>query len=113
MNLHKIIGYVLLLAGLLLIIMPLFQAYNIFTGNALPAQVFKQEKVETTGPNNPFDIQQQVQKGIANIMPIDLINNTLNLSSWMILMLILIFGGSKIAGIGIQLIKIDLLNNNS
>ena len=104
-TINKTIGYGLLIAGLLLIILPLYQTYNIFTGNAAPTQVFKQEKIETNDePNNPFNIQQQVQKGLANMLPIDAINNILNLGSWMILMWILMLGGGKLAGLGIQLL---------
>ncbi|MSU60590.1 MAG: hypothetical protein EXS52_01590 [Candidatus Staskawiczbacteria bacterium] len=57
--------------------------------------------------NNPFDIQQQVKKAMMDILPIDLINNTLNLFSWIILMWILMFGGGQIANLGIKLIKAD------
>lgn len=110
MDINKTIGYALLVAGLLLIILPLYHTYNIFIGKALPAQIFKQQTTTTpdpNAPNNPFDIQQQTQKAMMNILPIDLINNTLNLASWMILMWVLIFGGGKLAGLGIQLIKVE------
>lgn len=97
----------LLLVGVLLIAMPLYQTYNIFTGSSLPPQIFKAAPISApaTEANNPFDIQQQVQKGIMDILPIALINNTLNLTSWMILMALLMFGGSLLASIGIKLIK--------
>ncbi len=108
MNINKILGYILLIAGILLIVVPLYQTYQIFTGKVLPVQVFSvqggKQPTDTKSPNNPFDLQQQLQKSLMNILPIDLINNTLNLASWMILMWILIYGGSKLAGIGIQLL---------
>ncbi len=108
MDINKIIGYILLLAGLLLIVVPLYQTYTIFTGKGVPPQVFKTQTVTppATQSNNPFDIQQQMQKALISILPIELINNTLNLTSWIILLWILMFGGGQIANIGIKLLKI-------
>lgn len=106
-NIDKKIGYVLLFAGVLLIAVPLAYTAAIFMGKALPPQVFKTEMVKPAAqqPNNPFDIQQQVQKGLENILPIALINTVLNLVIWVLLMWILMFGGGQIANLGIRLIK--------
>jgi hypothetical protein len=104
MEANKIIGYVLLLAGLLLILVPLFQTYQIFTGKSLPPQVFKTETV-TANPNAGFDLQKQMQNAFIAILPLALINNTLNLLGWLTLMVILMFGGGQLANIGIKLIK--------
>ena len=106
METNKIIGYVLLLVGVLLIALPLWQTYNIFTGRSLPAQVF-QKPIALKINNNvgTFDIQGQVQNALIKIIPIDFIDNTLNLTTWLFLMWILIYGGSKIAEIGVKLIK--------
>ncbi len=105
MNINKIIGYTLLFVGILLIIVPLWQTYLIFTGQTMPMQVFKEQKITTTAPNNPLDVQQQMQKALTNVLPMDAINNTLNLATWIMFMWILIFGGGKLAGLGIQLVK--------
>ncbi len=103
-KINKIIGYALLLAGLLLIIVPLWQTYYIFTGKAMPIEVFTSPKVQSSG-NAGFDLQKQMQNAFIAILPLDLINNTLNLISWMVLLGILIFGGKQIADIGIKLLK--------
>ena len=106
MDTNKIIGYILLLVGILLITLPLYQTYHIFIGKSLPAQVFKTQKIEVPSQtNNPFDIQAQVQKGVMAVLPVELINNTLNLFSWIILLWILMFGGGQLANLGIKLIK--------
>lgn len=103
---NKIIGYILLFIGLLLIILPLYQSYNIFSGKSVPPEIFKNQKMSPTNQvNNPLDLQQQLQKAMSNVLPTDSINKTLNLISWILLMWIFIFGGSKIAGLGILLIK--------
>jgi len=106
METNKIIGYVLLLVGVLLIVMPLWQTYNIFTGKAQPAQVFqKSVAIKTASQTSVLDIQGQMQNALLNILPIDAINNSLNLMSWLILMWVLIYGGGKIADIGVKLIN--------
>ncbi len=106
METNKIIGYVLLLIGILLIVMPLWQTYNIFTGKAVPAQVFtKPVSLQVDEKASPLDIQKQMQNALIKILPIDLINNTLNLITWMILMWVLIYGGGKVADIGVKMIK--------
>lgn len=104
---NKIIaGYVLLVIGVLLIVIPLWQTYSIFTGRSLPAQVFiRPPSLKVNSNVSALDIKGQVQNALIKIMPIDLINNTLNLTCWLLLMWILIYGGGKIADIGVKLIK--------
>lgn len=103
---EKIFGYVLLMIGLLLIVVPLYQTFAIFTGNSLPPQVFQRPKVLELHENvTAFDFQKQMENAFIKILPIDLLNNTLNLIGWLILMWVLIFGGKQIADIGIKLIK--------
>lgn len=106
METNKIIGYVLLLIGILLIVLPLWQTYNIFTGKSLPAQVFvKPVSLKVDQNVNALDIQGQIQNALIKVIPIDFINNTLNLAAWLLLMWILIYGGGKIAEIGVKLLK--------
>jgi len=106
MNTNKIIGYVLLLVGVLLIVGPLWQTYGIFTGKTLPAQIFMRPVSLKVNTNvSALDIPGQVQNALIKVLPIDLINNTLNLASWLLLMWILIYGGGKIAEIGVKLLN--------
>ncbi len=107
----KITGYILLVAGLLLIILPLWQTYLIFTGAGQPPEVFKTQKIEEQKPANNFNMQAEVQNAVNNILPVELINNIFNLSGWVMLMFILMHGGKLLAGIGIQLIKIHANSN--
>lgn len=103
---NKIIGYVLLVIGILLIISPLWQTYNIFTGKSLPAQIFMSSVSLKVDPNvGPTDIQGQVQNALIKILPVNSINNTLNLVSWLLLIWIFIYGGGKIAEIGVKLLN--------
>lgn len=113
MDLNKILGYLLLTAGLLLIIFTLYQSYNIFMGNASAPIVFKvQSPLESSKSNMSVNLQDlqkqlndQIQKQISQIVPTDTVPKILNLLSWSILAGILILGGGQIAGLGIKLIR--------
>lgn len=103
---NKIAGYVLLAIGLVMIILPIWHTYNIFTGKTAPAQVFTRPPSLTVEKNiSALDIQGQLQNALIKILPIDFINNTLNLATWLALMWILIYGGGKIADIGVKLLN--------
>jgi len=106
MNSNKVIGYVLIIIGLSLIVVSLWHTYNIFTGKAMPSQIFMQPVLLSADQNvGALDIQGQIQNALIKILPVNLINNTLNLVSWLLLMWILIYGGGKIADIGVKLVK--------
>jgi len=110
MVLNKIIGYLLLVVGLVIIGWTLYQSYNIFIGKVSAPIIFKtpitQKNLEKS---NVADLQQQlertVQKQITELLPSDTVPKILNLLSWSILAGILILGGSQIAGLGIKIIK--------
>ncbi|OGZ71340.1 MAG: hypothetical protein A2904_02235 [Candidatus Staskawiczbacteria bacterium RIFCSPLOWO2_01_FULL_33_9] len=110
---NKIIGYALLVAGLLLIIFTLYQSYNIFMRNSPAPLMFKvQTSVAITKTNNIGDLQdlqkqlkEEVSKQISQMIPTDTLPKILNLFSWSILAGILIFGGGQIAGLGVKMLK--------
>ena len=105
MTLSKIAGIALLVIGVLLILVPLWNTYQIFTGKVLPPQIFM--KPITGSPASSgvaVDMQKQIQDAMAKALPIDLINNTLNLVNWIILMWILMYGGGKLADSGVKLL---------
>lgn len=106
METNKIIGYILLAVGLLLIIAPLWQTFNIMTGKYLPPQVFMKPIALTVNDKvSALDIGGQIQNALVKAVPIDFIDNTLNLGTWLLLMWILIYGGGKVSDIGVKLIK--------
>jgi len=110
----KILGWGLLIVGVVIIGWTLFSSYNIFTGKTAAPEVFK---VETEGvltpegsfPASPAEIQKETEKMIGEqlkkILPADTIPKMLNLAVWSMLAFILIFGGSQISSLGIKLIK--------
>lgn len=138
---NKIAGWVLLIAGALMIFWVVFTSHDIFTGKKQAPMVFTSsaingetktvdnseknantgkidiEKYKNIDPKNLQNIQQTqedqmqnlVKESIGNqlekIMPADSITKIMNLSSWSIFVFILIYAGSKIASLGIKLIK--------
>jgi len=109
---RKIFGWVLLIAGLLIIFWSLYSSFNIFTGKTPAPEIFKiEEKKEVLLPQKGEvqDLQAQLEKMIGEqlkeMLPIDFLPKLFNLIVWSILAGILIFGGAQIASLGIKLIK--------
>lgn len=112
----KIFGWSLLILGLAVIFYSLFNSYNIFTGKSQPPTVFKIEEKEKTispqeetaqGPKETAEklVEEKVQEQLEAMIPKDALPKLLNLVTWSILAGILIFGGTQISGLGINLIK--------
>lgn len=110
MNFTKILGWVLLIAGVLIIVWTLHSSYNIFTGEAAVPEIFEMEKEEALSQKGgTTDIQAQMEQMIGEqlkgILPAGSITKLLNLIIWSMLAFILIFGGTQLASLGIKLIK--------
>ncbi len=105
----KIIGWILLGAGLLLIGWTLMNSYSIFTGEAKLPEFFASPEENLAQTESSQDMEAQLQQMMGEqlkvMLPVDSITKILNLTVWSILAFILIFGGTQIAGIGIKLIK--------
>lgn len=106
MSTKNIIGYVLLSAGLLIIILSLYSAYNTFTGKSQPVQVIKMQKTSSQKTNSLIpsseDIAKMLGEQLKTIIPID---SLLNLVVFSMMISIFIFGGSVITNIGIKLLR--------
>jgi len=112
MNFLKIFGWILLIAGVVIIVWTLYSSYNIFTGKAEIPEIFKIEAGQETSLSTrgeTQDIQAQMEKMIGEqlkgLIPVDTLPKLLNLAAWSILAFILIFGGTQISTLGIKLIK--------
>jgi hypothetical protein len=106
---NKIIGYLLLLLGLVIILSSLYGTYEMFTGKINAPEIFKVPAKEIPTPDtNPRDLQKQmeetIRKQIAELFPIETIYKLLNLISWSIFAGVLIIGGGQISGIGTKLV---------
>ena len=110
----KIIGWLLLAIGLILISYILYSSYNIFTGEKEAPSLFKtSQEVEVTNTSEPtspseiaqFEMEKIMKEQLQAILPSNSITKLLNLLSWTFLAGIFIFGGSKISTLGINLLE--------
>jgi hypothetical protein len=118
---RKIIGWLLLFAGLAIIFWAIWSSYHIFTGAKEVPTLFKSgESAAVSLSPQPTpgvmekDLQEQAQKIIQGqigeqlkeMMPADFISKIFNLFAWAIFVGLLVFAGSHIAGVGIKLMKL-------
>lgn len=106
---NKILGYLLLSAGILIMTFSLWQSYQIFSGKVLPPAVFSAPSPAPAGAVFGQGYQQQfndaVRQQLSNMLPADQISKLLNLISWSMLAGILLWGGGQVAGIGSKLLR--------
>ena len=124
-NYQKIIGWVVIFAGLGLITFSVNTSFSYFTGKSDFPPVFKTPAPETrqevfndnaslpageiSGTIDPQIQMQQVlnqatSQAVANALPADSIAKILNLLSWSVFVTFLVFAGAQIAGIGTKLL---------
>jgi hypothetical protein len=112
---NKIIGYLFVFLGVIIILWGLWFSFEIFKGEKPAPELFKTqlsgEKKEVSIPGIDKQMQEQISGLLKNqlgdaISP-ESINKILNLSSWFIFMTILVLACGKISLIGVQLIKTD------
>ena len=114
-KLQKFSGWILLMAGLIIIGWSLYSSFNIFTAKTIAPQIFQIEKkvIEAPSPGKipttPTEFQKEIEKMVGEqlkeMFPAEILPKLLNLISWSIFAGILIFAGAKISGLGIKLIK--------
>ncbi len=105
----KIIAWTLIILGLIVVFWALYSSYGIFTAKKPVPEVFKLE--ESASEKNLADgteeekMEEMVREEIRNIVPSEAVYQLLNLLTWAFLAGLLIFGGGRISGIGISLLK--------
>jgi hypothetical protein len=97
---EKILGYFLLIIGLILVAAAMRGAYTVFTGIAKPAQMFKISSVVFSVPGQAGNPATSVE-----LLSGEVASKFADMGIWYILMLFVVSGGAKIASLGIQLIK--------
>jgi hypothetical protein len=112
MNLPRnIVGWVLIIAGIVLIFWTLSSTYKVFTGKGNIPEIFHVSPTsqEKTAVSQTQDLQTQmqgiIQDQLKGMIPSDTLPKILNLSVWSILAFIFLSAGSHIAGIGIKLLN--------
>ncbi|XOB42425.1 MAG: hypothetical protein ACKKMP_03640 [Candidatus Nealsonbacteria bacterium] len=111
MDTTKIIGWLIFIIGISIIVLTIYHTYNIFTGKASAPEIISLniEKPKTSGqgglPTNPDQFREMISQQLANMLPLESLPQFLNLIVWTIGAGVLMLGGSKIAGLGVNLIK--------
>ena len=110
----KIVGWVILSLGLITIFWSLYTSFLIFTGRTNPPELFQAEEVDPLPkraemPMTQEALEQEMERligeQISGLIPEGAIPDILNLMAWSIMTGIMIFGGSRLAEIGIKLLK--------
>ncbi len=117
MESSNIIGWITFAAGVAVILFTLYYSYNVFTGELEVPQVFEMKAAKTASPSIPASgspttiegiqemISQQLKNQLNDMISQESLYKTFNLATWAIGASVLIFGGSKMAELGIKLIK--------
>ena len=95
-KIDKIIGYTLLILGVILLLFSIYAMVNVYTGNASPPNLFNFSDVSLpTGQNetNATTIQGTQLSQLPNLF------------FWFILMGFVMFAGGKIASLGVSMLK--------
>lgn len=110
----RIIGIILLVAGLGVIGWSVYSSYQIFEAKKPAPQIFEMPAAlelqqRKTPATQEQAMQQQaqamIQEQLSQMIPRDTVTKLLNLIAWSIFAGILIFAGSKVAGIGVSLLR--------
>lgn len=112
----KIIGYGLLVAGIIAILVSGFNVYQVFTGKAEPIQIFNFDGIDISlsglmGPEQP-----NVDAPNIELLPAQVLNQTSNLLAHLFLMGFIVNLSSKISMMGVYLVRpiqVRLKNGNT
>jgi len=114
---EKVIGYILLTIGFLVLIFSAFNVYQVFTGQIKPVQLFNFEGISLnlgnmlgTGEGMTAEQQIALNQQKAQIAPqelisSDLLNESSNLAAHLFLMGFMASIGYKIGSLGIQMLR--------
>lgn len=100
---EKVVGYILLVVGLVVIVFAVVNVFMTFTGKAMPVQLFNFQGVT-------LDFGQQLGLPKTTAAPMELIsardlNQMANLTAQILLMGFLAGAGEKLASLGVSLIR--------
>ena len=109
---NKIIGYLLLIAGIVIIVFSSFSVYSVFTGKTQPIPLFDSSGISLDlgsllGNQMPLELDgvQKPTLPSSELIKPELINKPLNLSTHLFLMGFLVNAGFKISSLGNQLLR--------
>ena len=94
---NKIFGYLLLCIGLLMMFFSVLSMYKVFVDRQPVAPVVQMKDVQITTQYGPMQI------------PMQAVNTLANVGLFAVFMLFILGAGSKMAGVGVNLVKTERL----
>ncbi|OIO14865.1 hypothetical protein COV53_06940 [Candidatus Gottesmanbacteria bacterium CG11_big_fil_rev_8_21_14_0_20_37_11] len=110
---EKIIGYTLIVLGLIIILLSTLNVYNVFTNRGEPIKLFNfsgislnpTQMISNNLPPEATKIITQNQSNNVELIPADMLNKTSNIGAHLLLMGFLISVGFKISSLGTMLVR--------
>ncbi len=97
---YKVIGYALLIAGLILITWAVYSMYNVYTGAAPPPSV-----IEMNGVTISMPAGQGLPPAQDEMISAPDSSKLVNMGIWFALMFFVASAGGRIGGLGVNLIR--------
>jgi len=101
---QKVFGYTLLAFGLIMLLIAVLLVINVFTGNTNPPEISKIESFVVASAA-PVGATGGIQVGPMEIRLNKEINKVINMMLWCFFMAFIAMSGSRLAGLGIQMLK--------
>ncbi|MEM1574506.1 MAG: hypothetical protein QXF09_04260 [Nitrososphaerota archaeon] len=92
---EKLTGYILLAIGLILIFFSIFSVFSVFTGSSSAPSLIKMNDVKISIPG----------AGETTIFDGETLSSITNIFLWLILMIFIASGGSRIGNLGVKLLR--------
>lgn len=97
---YKVVGYALLIAGLILIIWAVYSIYNVYAGAAQPPSVIEMNGVTLSMPTG-----QGTPPAQAELISGRDSSKLVNMGIWYALMFFVASAGGRVGGLGVKLIR--------
>jgi hypothetical protein len=95
----KLVGYALLVVGLIVIFLAIIWAYGAFTSGSSRLSIFHWDNQNIKITSNDNEQPQYLN------IPGDQISRTVNILLWLTLMFFLVWAGAQIANMGVKIIR--------
>jgi hypothetical protein len=95
----KLVGYALLIVGLIVIFLAIIWAYSAFTSGSSRLSIFHWDNQNIKITSNDNEPPQYLD------IPGEQISNTVNIALWLALMFFMVWAGAQIASLGVKIIR--------
>lgn len=111
---EKVIGYILIVVGILTMLLTALSVYQVFTKKAKPVELFNFKPISVDAgqilagslpPEADQFVNQDAPSFKQELVPADILNETSNIFAHIFLMGFIMSLGQKLASLGIQLVR--------